>query len=481
MKYKEIVSAIDALFWKADVAEDGSFTNTYLSPFADQFYGVDEGTIGCDWDIFFSYVHPDDLSYVFQKIDETIKKRFALISYEYRVIRPDGNQLWVYEKAISNVNSEGTVQIFGTTVDITELKNINDALIVEKDRAQKYFDVAKVIMLVLNTNRDVVHINKKGCEVLGYEEEDIVGKNWCENFLPEEFCEKVEKQIEYLISNSNKKIEYHEYPILNSAGEERWIAWNVSVLYSKNGDIEVFLCSGQDITERKSLENNLLNAKITSELANRFKSEFLTNMTHELRTPLNSIICFSDVLYNEAYGELNEKQRIYTENIHKSGQNLLKIINNILDLSAIEARATELNCENFLLSDILKEIRRNAIPLATQKNISIDIDTDETILMDADKNKINQIINNLVSNAIKFNSNGGSILIKARNIDNEINISVKDTGIGVPEEEVEKLFDPFYQIDGSSSRNYGGNGVGLALVKHFVGMHNGDVWIESQE
>ncbi|WP_052402671.1 PAS domain S-box protein [Methanococcoides methylutens] len=480
-KYREVVSSIDALFWKADIAQDGSLINTYASPFVDKLLGVETGTTGNKWQTLLSYIHPDDSQKVLQKLDETIKERYSFNYYKYRIIRPDGTQLWVYEKAISHVNSEGTVQIFGTTVDITELKSVQDKIIAERDRSQKYFDVAKVMMLVLDINSKVVQINKKGCDILGYEEEDIVGKNWGENFLPEYFREQVEKQMEYLLSNSKTKIEYHENPILNSVGEERWIAWNTSILRNKIGHVEGILCSGQDITERKLLEENLRGAKVTSELANRSKSEFLANMSHELRTPLNFVIGFSDVLCSEIYGELNEKQRKYTENIHKSGQNLLKIINNILDLSAIEARSTEINCEKFLLSDILKDIRKNIIPLATQKNISIDIDTDDLILMDADRNKVNQIMTNLVSNAIKFNNNGGSILIKARNIDNEINISVKDTGIGIPEKEIGKLFDPFYQIDGSSSRDYGGNGIGLALVKHFVGMHKGDVWIESQE
>ncbi|UGV39704.1 PAS domain S-box protein [Methanococcoides orientis] len=480
-KYREVVSSIDALFWKADIAPDGSFINTYVSPFIDKLLGVETGTNDTKWQTLLSHIHPDDIQSVLQKLDETIKERYSLNYYKYRIIRPDGTQLWVYEKAISHINSEGTVQIFGTTVDITELKSVQDKVIAERDRSQKYFDVAKVMMLVLDINSEVVQINKKGCEILGYEEEDIVGKNWGENFLPEYFREQVEKQMEYLLSNSKTKIEYHENPILNSVGEERWIAWNISILSNKNRDIEGILCSGQDITERKLFEENLVDAKITSELANRSKSEFLANMSHELRTPLNSVIGFSDVLCNETFGELNEKQRKYTENIHKSGQNLLKIINNILDLSAIEARSTEINCEKFLLSDVLKEIRKNVISLATPKNISIDIDIDDLILIDADRNKVNQIMNNLVSNAIKFNNNGGSILIKARNIDNEINISVKDTGIGIPEKEIGKLFDPFYQIDGSSSRDYGGNGIGLALVKHFVEMHKGDVWIESQE
>ncbi|WP_445474431.1 PAS domain S-box protein [Methanococcoides methylutens] len=480
-KYKEVVSSIDALFWKADVAEDGSFINTYISPFVEKLLGVETGTTGNKWHTLLSYIHPDDLQNVLQKLHETVRERYCLNYYEYRIIRPDGTQLQVYEKAISNVNSEGTVQIFGTTVDITELKTIHNELVVERDRAKRYFDVAKVIMLVLDVNKNVVQINKKGCETFGYEEKDIVGKNCIDNFLPEYIREQVEKQLEYLISGNNKKIEYYENPILNSAGEERWIAWNNSILTNKNGDFEGILSSGQDITERKVFEKNLLDAKLTSELANRSKSEFLANMSHELRTPLNSVIGFSDVLCSETYGELNEKQMRYAENVHKSGQNLLRIINNILDLSAIEARETKLNYEKFLLSDVLKEVEKNTIQFAMQKNISINYDIEDIVVIDADKNKMMQMLNNLINNAIKFNKNGGSVIIEARNIDNEINILVKDTGTGIPENEMENLFDPFYQVDGSSSRNYGGNGIGLALVKHFVGMHKGDVWIESQE
>ncbi|MEL4305240.1 PAS domain S-box protein [Methanococcoides sp. LMO-2] len=233
-KYREVVSSIDALFWKADVDENGGFINTYMSPFANRLLGIDTENKEQNWQSFFNYAHPDDLPIILQNMNETVNRKCALNDYEYRIIRPDGTQLWLHEKAISTINSEGKVQLFGTTVDITELKNVHDELVVERDRAQKYFDVAKVIMLVLGTDRNVVQINNKGCEILGYEKENIVGKNWCENFLPEEFCEQVEKQIEYLISDNKKKIEYHENPILNSSGEERWIAWNVSVLYNKN-------------------------------------------------------------------------------------------------------------------------------------------------------------------------------------------------------------------------------------------------------
>jgi len=478
-KYKEVVSSMDAIFWKADVVENGNFINTYISPFADKLLWVEEGTI--DWNAFLSYVHPEDITQLRRKRVEAIHKQSPLDYYEYRVIRADGTQLWLYEKAISTVNSEGTLQLFGTTVDITELKSIQSAMMVEKDRAQRYFDSAKIMMLVLDVNNNIVQINKKGCEIFGYEEEDIVGKNCIENFLPEDVREQVENQFEYLISSNNKKIEYYENPILNSAGEERWIAWNNTILTSKNGDFEGVLSSGQDITERRVFEKNLLNAQIASELANRSKSEFLANMSHELRTPLNSVIGFSDVLCTESHGELNEKQKKFISSIHKNGQNLLKIINNILNLSAIEARAIELNCEKFLLYDVFREVQENAIPFAMEKNISIDLDIEYLIFIDADRDKIKQILNNLISNAIKFNEHDGSIVIKARSGKNEMNISVKDTGIGIPEKEIGKLFDPFYQIDGSSTRNYGGNGIGLALVKHFAEMHRGSVWIESQD
>ncbi len=211
------------------------------------------------------------------------------------------------------------------------------------------------------------------------------------------------------------------------------------------------------------------------------KSEFLANMSHELRTPLNSIIGFSEILHDEMFGPLNEKQAKYINNVLISGKHLLKLINDILDLSKVEAGKVELVCEDFSASDAINEVRTLTGSIAAKKSIVLDVSVDEDLTtIHADEGKFKQILYNLLSNAIKFTPESGSVTVHARCHGDMAEISVTDTGIGISEENQKKLFQPFMQADTSTSREYGGTGLGLSLVRKFTELHGGTVWIESE-
>ncbi len=217
-----------------------------------------------------------------------------------------------------------------------------------------------------------------------------------------------------------------------------------------------------------------------AEVANRTKSDFLAKMSHELRTPLNSIIGFSDMLYEREYGELNEKQIRPIGNISKSGKHLLNLINNILDISKIEAGKMELDYKNFELAYKLNIIRNILFPIADRKNIKIEIDMDSKLKsICADEDKFVQIMYNLMDNAIKFSYENSLVKIGARKKGDLVEITVKDTGIGIKVKDQYKLFKPFSQIDSFSSRKYHGTGLGLSLVKQIVHLHGGYVWFRS--
>jgi PAS domain S-box-containing protein len=235
----------------------------------------------------------------------------------------------------------------------------------------------------------------------------------------------------------------------------------------------------RDITGKKKIEK-LIQEKQVAEIANRTKNEFLANMSHELRTPLNSIIGFSDLLYEQILGELNEKQLKYVANISKSGKHLLNLINDILDLSKLEAGEMKLDYKDFELTNKLNDVKNLFSPIADRKKIKIEIDVDKELSsIRADEARFAQIMHNLVDNAIKFSSENNSVKIEARRRGELVEITVKDTGDGVKAEDQHKLFKPFSQVDTFSTKKFQGTGLGLYLVKQIVDLHGGYVWFRS--
>lgn len=235
--------------------------------------------------------------------------------------------------------------------------------------------------------------------------------------------------------------------------------------------------------ENRTRKLREMNMKIVE--ADRLKSEFLANMSHELRTPLNAIIGFSELLLDETVDAEIRNERQCLKDIHQSGRHLLQLINDILDLSKIEAGKMELHLENFLFSDLMFSVHRSVIPLLDKKNqeMKIDIPKDFPALF-ADPNKIRQIMLNLISNAIKFSPSHTVIHITSEYHEedqgNMFDIAVKDQGRGIRDEDQKIIFDEFRQIDGSTTREDQGTGLGLALCKRLVELHGGKIWVESR-
>jgi len=230
-------------------------------------------------------------------------------------------------------------------------------------------------------------------------------------------------------------------------------------------------------------------ANIDLQEANKMKSQFLANVSHELRTPLNSIIGFSELLQEKAFGELNDRQLQYVEYVHSSGGHLLQLINNILDLSRIEAGRMQLEPEDFAITETLGEVLGIIRPLAHRKNVSIESKTvPASPKLHADKAKFKQIMLHLLSNAVKFNVEGGSVSVdwdiveeaSGMKMERFVVFRIKDTGIGIKPEDTAKLFKEFEQIDSSITREYGGTGLGLVLTKRLVDLHGGVIYFESE-
>jgi len=216
------------------------------------------------------------------------------------------------------------------------------------------------------------------------------------------------------------------------------------------------------------------------EVASQHKSEFLANMSHELRTPLNAIIGFSEVLTDRMFGELNEKQEEYLKDIYASGNHLLSLINDILDLSKIEAGRMELELADFHLPTALDNALTLVRERAGRRNITLQMSVDERLgEIRADERKIRQVVLNLLSNAIKFTPEGGRIDVAAAPKDASVEISVSDTGIGIAPDDQEQVFEEFRQV-GTAEKKAEGTGLGLTLCRKFIELHGGRIWVTSQ-
>jgi signal transduction histidine kinase len=238
-----------------------------------------------------------------------------------------------------------------------------------------------------------------------------------------------------------------------------------------------------DVTEQDAREAMLRKARETAEAASRAKSAFLANMSHELRTPLNAIIGFSEVMKGEMMGPLgSERYRSYANDIHGSGRHLLQLINDVLDISKIEAGKAELRDEEVNLGRVIDECASLIAPQASANALSITVDVPgELPDLRGDTRAVKQVLLNLLSNAVKFTPARGKVALSARvAAAGDLEIAVADTGIGIAQDSIDRIFEPFYQVDSDLSRRFEGTGLGLSLVKGLVEMHGGTVGVRSE-
>ena len=253
------------------------------------------------------------------------------------------------------------------------------------------------------------------------------------------------------------------------------------------GKERVILLAIEDITERREIEIGLEKAhqelnELATELKRvaRVKSEFLANMSHELRTPLNSINGFSEVLYDETFGPLNEKQKQYVNNVLTSGKHLLLLINQILDMAKVEAGKMKLTLSSLPMKSLLNDISMLVADMVSKKKIEMLLEIAEDMPnIEADELKVKEIIYNLLSNSVKFTPEGGKLGMRAKKADSEIEVVVWDTGVGIAPENMEKIFEGFFRVDTPYSRVTEGTGLGLPLSKKLVELHGGKFSVES--
>nr|WP_321497051.1 ATP-binding protein [uncultured Methanolobus sp.] len=371
----------------------------------------------------------------------------------------------------SRIEVEGDDQVNWIADDIN---NMLSSLEEKEGKYHSLFEQSNDAIIIFGKGAWLIDTNSKTSELLGYEKSELFEIN-VTSLSPADSPLNLTDIYEQTIREGSVRSEI-KLVLSNDIVIDADIS--SSIIDSEEGTVQVII---PDITEKKIYEEALLHAKIEADAANRAKSQFLANMSHELRTPLNSIIGFSDMLLLRSFGDINDKQEHYLNNISGSGKHLLTLINGVLDLSKIEAGMMELNTEDIVVPELVDDVMGTISSIAVRKNISLNSNVDKQLTtIKADRIKIRQTLLNLLSNAVKFTPENGSVTLYVEKSGTIVMFLVKDTGIGISEHDQEYLFYEFTQVDSAHNRKYEGTGLGLALVKKFVEMHGGRVWVESE-
>jgi PAS domain S-box-containing protein len=335
-------------------------------------------------------------------------------------------------------------------------------------------------MIFVKEARDLrfIRFNRAGEDLLGFPRGDLIGKNDFD-FFPADQAERFISADRETLRNRDL-VDIPEETIQTNKKGARILHTKKIPILDATGEAAFLLGISEDITEAKKTQGALLQAQEEAERANRVKSQFLASMSHELRTPLNAILGFSELLSDDTTGRFDEAtRRRFLDQIHSSGEHLLQLINDILDLSKVEAGQMDLQLQPVELRSLIGEARATVEPLAQSKAIALNAEPGPELHLIADAAKVKQMLLNLLSNAIKFTPDGGSIQIRGRQVDSWVEIAVSDTGIGIAAEDLGRLFTEFQQLDAGPGRHQEGTGLGLALTRRFAELHGGQVNVES--
>jgi len=495
--YKSFVENIPGLVYMYDVDETGNRTPILKTNRNEEFLGkelaqkVDE-----DYNSFFDYIVDEDKQRI-QKVSDVIERTGQVFDNEYRVRIIKDHTTWF--RSIGRVKKllDGKLRWQGVMLDINQRKEAEAGLEKAARRWQSTFDSSNDAIWILDMDQNILQANKASEKIFGVTPDNLIDtycyKNSHETDKPIPDCP-------FIKMKKSLKREYMELQLDNG----NWLMVTVDPIFDKSYKLIGAVHNVRDITGRKKIEHELdlyrgqleelvetrtrdleektvqlEKANIELKEADRLKSIFLASMSHELRTPLNSIIGFTGILLMGMVGELTDEQKRQLKIVKESANHLLELINDILDISKIEAGKVELHEELVDIDEVIQEVVDSFEHKALEKGLVIEKDVSENIQQYTDRRRFKQVIINLMGNAVKFTDEGKVSINAEITDDNVIEITVQDTGIGIKKEDMKKLFEPFQQIDSSLTKKHEGTGLGLHLTLRIMNLLNGQIKVES--
>jgi PAS domain S-box-containing protein len=424
------------------------------------------------------------------KLQEAVERAIAhgtTYEIEHGIIRPDGSVCYVISRGEAVSDEQGKViKLIGTIIDISDRKQIEIELMITKNKMNDILNSTTAAITRLLVKADGTFETdyiSDGCELIsGYTFAELKADQglWLSRVNPDDW-QAVESQVYANIFAG--RIGTYIYRLQHKDGSQRWISQTNHSRWDDHENAWIVTIISTDISDRKQIEIELIQAKEKAEAATRAKSAFLSTMSHEIRTPMNGVLGMAQLLETT---NLDQEQTDFVITIKESGDALLTIINDILDFSKIESGMLKIEEKVFVLEDTVIAVIKlmESLAIAKQIDLIFEIAPDVANTVIGDRHRLRQILLNLVGNAIKFTEQGLVMITingEFEQITNnyELKFAIADTGIGLKKEQISKLFQAFSQADSSTSRQYGGTGLGLAISKRLVELMGGTVWVES--
>jgi PAS domain S-box-containing protein len=489
-----VETAVDAIITIDERGTMLSFNSAASEMFG---YAVEE-VVGENVKMLTSETHRDQHDQYLRNYMETGERKIIGNARQEWGRHKDGSEFPIV-LGVSEVHLEGGRIFTGIITDISAQKAAEDALrqhqedlertVEERTRELKRSadELENVSSVILRWAPDgtVLFLNRFGQELFGFREEEIVGQPLMGTLVPE--SDTTGRNLRTMIDDILEhpaRYESNDNENLTKDGRRVWMAWRNKPIANPDGSLKEILTVGIDITEQKDAEAKLAEAADAAEVANRAKSTFLANMSHELRTPMNAIIGYSEMLWEDAEDEGHDEMVPDLKKINTAGKHLLALINDILDLSKIEAGKMELFLETFDVEDMVREVAETVGPLLAKNDNELALELEPGLgTARLDLMKLRQSLMNLLSNAAKF-THAGKVTVRAeravRGAHSWLVLSVQDSGIGIPEDRIALVFEEFKQADDSTTREYGGTGLGLPISRRFCQMMGGDITVTSK-
>ena len=482
-RFRRVVTSISDHIYMTEITKEGEFINRYLSNNIQEITGYPRRIFLENWGFWLANtVHPQDRGIV-----ENHFARFAAgenNETEYRVIKENGETIWVRDSGTVKKDPEQkTLIAYGVINDVTERKIAEAQIEQQRVFLQQVIDINPHYIFAKDKNGHFTLVNLAFAKAYHTTIDELIGKSDAD-FNPNK--EQVDKynRDDMNVIRTGQELYIPEEQVTNVKGNRVWRQTiKRPILDSTNKPYQV-LGVATDITDRKRFEEQLATARDQALEASRLKTQLLSNVSHDLRTPLGAIMGFTEMLQEGVFGPITEEQTKATSEILDSTRHLLNFINNLLDQARIDAGKVSINLVPFNPVNTVDNVVSMLNVAAQTKGLTLTTDIAPNVpeKLWSDPHWINQILVNLVSNAIKFTENGGvHIHIFSQPHSNQWGLQVSDTGLGIPAEAQEFIFQAFRQVDGTATRLRGGMGLGLSIVKHLVTLMGGEISVQSKQ